>query len=55
MKVEKRVRKLTVIHIWINIYISMSIDKTQTYIFLVLFIEYNFFTNLIVHQFQLRC
>ena len=33
----------------------ITIDRNKTYIFLVLFMEYNCFTNLIVHQFQLRC
>ena len=35
----------------------INIDRNTTYIFLVLFMDmdYNCFTNLIDHQFQLRC
>ena len=36
-------------------YIYLSIDRNTAYIFLVLFMENNCFTNLIDHQFQLRC
>ncbi len=32
-----------------------TIDRNTTYIFLVLYMEYNCFTDLIYHQFQLRC
>ena len=32
-----------------------AIDRNTTYIILVLFMEYNCFTNLIDHQFQSRC
>ena len=38
----------------LKIYYDTS-DRNKTYIFPVLFMEYNFFTNLIDHQFQLRC